>query len=105
VNECRLLQTNRLVLRPFTLADAPDVHRLAGYGFGVLGLNRIFASHFRRNPASGCVTQKIGMAYEGCSRQHVQKWGVFEDLECYGILKGEYDLKQDNRSIPQPGRP
>jgi [ribosomal protein S5]-alanine N-acetyltransferase len=194
VNECPILHTDRLVLRPFTLADAPDVHRLAGerdiasttltiphpyeagmaeqwiathqalyekgellnfaiihgsdpvlmgaiglhinqqharaelghwvgkpfwnrgygaeaaaavvgHGFGVLGLNRIFASYFRRNPASGRVMQKIGMTYEGCSRQHVQRWGVFEDLECYGILKSEYDLKQAGQSEHSASRP
>jgi RimJ/RimL family protein N-acetyltransferase len=78
---------------------------VVGYGFGVLGLNRIFASHFRRNPASGRVMQKIGMTYEGCLRQHVQKWGMFEDLEGYGILKSEYALQQNNRIIPQTGHP
>ena len=59
------------------------------YGFTVLGLNRIYAAHMRSNPASGRVMQKIGMRYEGRLRQHVLKWGVFEDLEVYSILKGE----------------
>jgi ribosomal-protein-alanine N-acetyltransferase len=36
------------------------------YGFTVLGLNRIYASHMSRNPASGRVMEKIGMKYEGC---------------------------------------
>jgi ribosomal-protein-alanine N-acetyltransferase len=59
------------------------------YGFEELNLNRIYASHFATNPASGRVLQKVGMRYEGCSRQHIFKWGKFEDLEMYGILKGE----------------
>ena len=176
------LQTQRLVLRPFTLADAPDVQRLAGareiaamtltiphpyeegmaqewiethraafrdgkgvnfaivlrersvlcgaiglgidaensnaemgywigkpywgrgycteaaeavlqYGFEVIGLHRIHAAHFPGNPASGRVMQRIGMGYEGCRRQHVQKWGKFEDLKLYGILKNEWQMK------------
>ncbi len=45
------------------------------YGFEVLGLNRIYACHFKRNPASGRVVRKIGMTHEGCLRQHVKKWG------------------------------
>jgi RimJ/RimL family protein N-acetyltransferase len=35
--------------------------------------------------------QKLGMSYEGTRRQHVQKWGVFEDLALYGILKSDWD--------------
>ncbi len=69
-----------------TEADAAVVR----YGFEVLGLNRIYASHFRRNPAAGRVIQKIGMVHEGCLRQHIQKWGIFEDLELYGLLKSDY---------------
>lgn len=61
------------------------------YGFDVLGLNRIQAHHFSHNPASGRVMEKIGMTYEGCLRQHVQRWGVFQDLKMYGILKSEYE--------------
>ena len=65
-------------------------HAVVAYGFESLGLHRIHASHMTRNPASGRVMQKIGMRYEGCLRQHVNKWEVFEDLALYGILKSEY---------------
>ena len=64
------------------------------YGFEVLRLHRIHAAHMTRNPASGRIMQKIGMAYEGCLRQHVQKWSVFEDLATYGILQSEYAASQ-----------
>jgi RimJ/RimL family protein N-acetyltransferase len=57
------------------------------YGFKVLGLHRIYSSHFSSNPASGRVMQKIGMRYEGCLRQHILKWGNYEDIVRYGILK------------------
>lgn len=62
---------------------------LVRYGFEALGLNRVFAQHMDRNPASGRVMQKIGMQYEGRLRQHVQKWGVFEDVTLYSILRGD----------------
>jgi ribosomal-protein-alanine N-acetyltransferase len=65
-------------------------HAVVAYGFEGLGLHRIHASHMTRNPASGRVMQKIGMYYEGCLRQHINKWGVFEDLAIYGILQSEY---------------
>jgi ribosomal-protein-alanine N-acetyltransferase len=60
------------------------------YGFSVLGLHRIHASHLTRNPASGRVMQKLGMVREGCARQHVRRWDEFEDLELYGILADEW---------------
>jgi RimJ/RimL family protein N-acetyltransferase len=60
-----------------------------GCGFERLGLNRIQARHFTRNPASGRVMQKIGMIHEGHLRQAVMKWGKYEDLELYAILSGE----------------
>ena len=60
------------------------------HAFEELGLNRVYAAHFKRNPASGRIMQKIGMTYEGCLRQHVKKWGEYEDMEYYGILSSEY---------------
>jgi len=61
------------------------------YGFEVLGLNRIHAHHFKRNPASGRVLRAIGILYEGGLRQHLKKWDKFEDVEVYGILKADYE--------------
>ena len=63
---------------------------LLGFGFGELNLNKIYAHHFTRNPASGRVLQKIGMKYEGQLRQHILKSDHFEDIFCYGILRSEF---------------
>jgi [ribosomal protein S5]-alanine N-acetyltransferase len=63
---------------------------LLGYGFTTLGLNRIYATHFVRNPASGRVMQKIGMRFEGTMRQHYFARTQFEDVHCYGILREEW---------------
>ena len=60
------------------------------HGFETLGLNRIYAIHMTRNPASGRVMQKIGMQYEGCMRQLACKNGVFEDFNMYAILKQDW---------------
>ena len=59
------------------------------YGFETLGLNRIYAYHTARNPASGRIMQKVGMMHEGCQRQHANRWGFYEDVVLYGILKSE----------------
>jgi RimJ/RimL family protein N-acetyltransferase len=60
------------------------------YGFVDLGLHRIFASHFRHNPASGRILVKLGMRYEGCQREHLRKWDQFVDSELYGVLRQEW---------------
>lgn len=64
------------------------------YGFEQLRLHRIFASHFENNPPSGKVLKKLGMKYEGCQRQHVYKFGQFLDLELYGLLRQEWEQRQ-----------
>ena len=63
---------------------------LLDFGFLKLGMHRIHAHHLSRNPGSGRVLQKIGMQHEGHLRQHIRKWGKFEDIDMYGILKDEY---------------
>jgi len=74
------------------------------YGFRSLNLNRIHACHFKRNPASGRVLRKLGMKHEGSSPQHVLKWGVFEDVELYGILRSDWESKGEKRKLfPPPG--
>jgi [ribosomal protein S5]-alanine N-acetyltransferase len=60
------------------------------FGFEDLDLHRIMARHLERNPASGRVMQKLGMTQEGCMRQHILKWGQFEDVVFYGLLKEDW---------------
>jgi RimJ/RimL family protein N-acetyltransferase len=60
------------------------------FGFEELRLNKIYASHFVRNAASGRVLQKIGMLYEGRRLEHVKRWDRFEDLETYAMLRREW---------------
>jgi [ribosomal protein S5]-alanine N-acetyltransferase len=64
------------------------------YGFEDLHLHRIFASHFKNNPNSGRVLQKLGMRHEGCQREHIQKFGQFLDLELYGLLKEDWERRE-----------
>ena len=59
------------------------------YGFSRLGVNRIYAHHMLRNPASGAVLQKIGMKQEGVLRERVRKWDVYEDVAIYSLLRAD----------------
>ena len=61
-----------------------------GSGFEQLKLNRVYAHHMVRNPASGRVLERIGMKPEGLLRQCVRKWGVFEDVVIRAILRTEW---------------
>jgi ribosomal-protein-alanine N-acetyltransferase len=63
------------------------------FGFEDLELNRIFAQHMVRNPASGRVMQKCGMRHEGRLKQHSKKWGTFEDVDLYGVLAEEWRVE------------
>ncbi|HEU0302812.1 MAG TPA: GNAT family N-acetyltransferase [Longimicrobium sp.] len=62
---------------------------LVRWAFRDLGLHRVFAACFTRNPASGAVLRRIGMRHEGTLRSHVPRWGALEDLEVYGMLADE----------------
>ena len=56
------------------------------FGFATLSLNRLYAYHMGRNPASGKVLRKNGFRQEGLLRQRVRKCGVFEDVVLLAIL-------------------
>jgi RimJ/RimL family protein N-acetyltransferase len=61
-----------------------------GFGFETVGLHRIYAAHFTRNPASGRVMEKTGMQREGVWREHLMRGERFEDAVVYGILREEW---------------
>lgn len=63
------------------------------FGFEQLGINRVFAYHMLRNPASGRVMEKLGMTREGELKQHAKKWGIFEDVALFGILRPSKRVK------------
>jgi RimJ/RimL family protein N-acetyltransferase len=60
------------------------------YGFDELGLHKIHAHYFVRNPASGKVLERIGMRREGLLREDVLKWGRYEDVVVCGLLRTDH---------------
>lgn len=63
---------------------------LVDFGFRVLGLQRVQAQHFARNPPSGHVLLKLGMKREGLALRAFKKNGRYEDLVGYGILRRDW---------------
>jgi len=61
------------------------------YAFADIGVNRVFACHFTRNPASGRVLLKVGMQHEGTMRQHIVKWDEPIDIDYYGIVRDDWE--------------
>ena len=58
--------------------------------FEKLELNRVEATHFTENPASGKVMQKCGMKIEGMTTRNRKFKGIFHDEVHYAILKEDF---------------
>lgn len=63
------------------------LQKVLKFGFEELNLNKIYASHFLHNPASGKVLEKNGFVYEGTLYQEIFKNNQFLDIKRYGFLK------------------
>lgn len=72
------------------------VQAVVRYGFETLGLNRLYAYHMQRNPATGRILAKSGFRQEGLLRQRVRKWGKYEDVALWAVLR--QDWQHDNAS-------
>ena len=56
------------------------------FGFEELKLNKIYASHFHHNPASGKVLEKNGFVLEAELKQEILKNGKYLDLFRYALF-------------------
>jgi ribosomal-protein-alanine N-acetyltransferase len=63
---------------------------LVAYGFGELGLHRIFATCDPRNVASAKVLRKAGMTYEGRMRAVMLIRDGWRDSDLFSILEHEF---------------
>ncbi|KMQ63792.1 GNAT family acetyltransferase [Chryseobacterium sp. BLS98] len=62
---------------------------LIGFGFQELQLNKIYATYFLQNPASGRIMEKVGMEQEALLKQHVRKGEEYFDIMMYSVLKNK----------------
>lgn len=62
---------------------------LIDFGFNELQINKIYATYFLDNPASGRIMEKTGMEKEALLKQHLKKDGKYIDVMMYSILKNK----------------
>ncbi|MCL2526054.1 MAG: GNAT family N-acetyltransferase [Coriobacteriia bacterium] len=96
-----LVETARLRLRRFTKDDAEGVLNFGSdtevlteilkICFNDLKVNRVEASCFAGNEASGKVQEKCGMKLEGFHPQVLKVKGVLRDEYFYGITRDQWD--------------
>ena len=70
---------------------------MIAYLFANTDCNRICAKHDVNNPNSGKVMLKCGLSYEGTLRQAGRNNTGICDLSVYGLLRPQYEQKQEKR--------
>jgi ribosomal-protein-alanine N-acetyltransferase len=63
------------------------MERVIDYGFGELGLERLWARFHEGNDASKHLLEKLGFAHEGRLRSHIARDGERRDCLIYGRLR------------------
>jgi RimJ/RimL family protein N-acetyltransferase len=63
---------------------------LLEFGFGVLGMHRVYATADARNVRSIRVMEKLGMHHEGTLRKNLFLRGEFRDTVLYALLDDEF---------------
>ncbi len=66
------------------------VRWLCNYGFGHLGLHRVYLYTLATNVSVSRFYERLGFRFEGTLRQHHFHHGVFVDRHVYGLLDSEW---------------
>jgi len=67
------------------------------FGFSELSLHRITARILARDEKSAHVLDNLAMQFEGILRQGLYKWGTFEDVRLYSLLKSDPGGNDDDK--------
>jgi RimJ/RimL family protein N-acetyltransferase len=62
-------------------------------------IHRLEVNHFTRNVASERVIEKCGFIFEGELRAYVKRFGRYENVRFYSLLKSELEGEKDGKSI------
>jgi RimJ/RimL family protein N-acetyltransferase len=71
-------------------AGTETLRLLFRFGFGQLGLHRIWGARSPKNEASARLMLAAGMTEQGIIRSHVMRHGIWEDSVTYSIIEDEY---------------
>lgn len=77
--------------------------RVVRWGLLDVGLARVHARHFCRNPTSGAVMRKIGMRFVAHLPRQARKWGELLDVDVYEILARDLTREHETGSPDRPG--
>lgn len=66
------------------------VKAILNFGFAELDLNKIFATHYPENPASGKVLANCGMIKEAELKEHYLIDNVYKSVNQYRLTKAEF---------------
>lgn len=64
--------------------------RIVVYVFEKLNMHRLQITHREHNIASKRVIEKCGFTFEGSARESLKRFGKFENVFSYSILRNEY---------------
>lgn len=79
-----------------------SARHLLDYGFGELGLHRIWATCLPENPASARVLEKVGLRKEGFLVKNLKIHGVWKSSFLYAMLAEEWSRATANL-VPEMG--
>ena len=81
------------------------IDALLGFGFGALGLHRVWATTDVRNVQSVRVLEKVGMRREGVHRAERRLRGVWIDCAYYAMLETEWAERARGSAFTSSGYP
>lgn len=67
--------------------------RVVQLGFETLGLERIYGKCMAKNTGSRRIMEKSGLLPEGIARHAVYKWGQFEDVCHFGLIRADWEAR------------
>lgn len=70
---------------------------MVDFAFGTLGLERVHAAYFTRNPASGRVLEKVGFVREGLRERMYFRFGEWVDVAMMRLLRHEWEARRGQR--------